>query len=448
MLKITATYIISFLIFFGVSIFNFSCNQNHKELQQAILKTEVCKKDSNNTYSLYIPSHEKDCGSMPLVVILDPKGMGNTAIQKFIKGSESYKCILAASNLVKNNYTDFVQAIETLVYDAKEKYPVGTKIYLVGFSGAARMALNMAQMRKVNGVLVSGALTLEDEVKSMNTNVYAIFGLGDFNLHEAANFFLNPQGYPANLKLELTNENHEWPSSSSLNRGLGLLILSDYPRESTCIKKSTILKEYSADCKNLVDTLIQGGDYLNAYFISLNLQLLKDLPEKKYFISTYKELKTNPKLENQISQIRKSMQMEFKARDAYSKAFSTSTSEWWIKEVTEINKQIDLEKDKYKLFAFKRIRAFLGIMCYSLTNNNLNNNNLKEAAKNLGLYKLVEPKNPDMFYFTALYLLKSGTQDSISEYLQKAIDAGYVDRKKIIDNFPENISTQFVANSK
>jgi hypothetical protein len=380
---------------------------------------------------------------MPLVVILDPKGLGKISIQKFIKSAESYKCVLVASNLVKNNYSDFVNAIQSLVFDVKEKYPIGTKIYLVGFSGAARMAIHMAVVRKVNGVLVSGALALEDEIKTLNTNVYAVFGLGDFNLHEAANFFLNPNGYPSNLKLELTNDNHEWPSANNLNRALGLLLLSDFPKESTCIKRSPILKEYSSDCKKLVDSLIQNGDYLNANFISSNVQLLKDLPDKKYFSTVCKDLKSSPKLENQIRQIRTSMQLEFKARDAYNTAFTTNTNDWWINEVTTLNKQINIEKDKYRLFALKRIRAFLGIMCYSLTNGHLTDNNLKDAAKNLELYKLVEPQNPDMFYFTALFLLKSGKQDSIVDYLQKAINAGYVDRNKIRENFPEKISKQF-----
>jgi hypothetical protein len=443
MLKTTTISIITIFAFFCLSIINLSCSPKQVELQEATLKTEVCKQDSNNTYTLYIPSHEKGCSSMPLVVILDPKGLGNISIQKFIKSADSYKCVLAASNLVKNNYPDFITAIQALVYDVKEKYPMGTKVYLVGFSGAARMAITMAEMRKVNGVLVSGALALENEIKTINTHVYAIFGLGDFNFHEAANFFLNPNGYPTNLKLEITNDNHEWPSENNLNRALGLLILSDFPKESTCIKRGPILKEYSSNCKKLVDSLIQNGDYLNANFISSNLQLLKDLPDNKYFNTACKDLKNSPKLENQIKQIRTSMQLEFKAREAYNTAFTTNSTDWWVNEITTLNQQINVEKDKYRLFALKRIRAFLGIMCYSLTNGSLDENNLKDAAKNLELYKLVEPQNPDMFYFTALFLLKSGKQDSIVDYLHKAINAGYVDRKKIHENFPLKISNQF-----
>jgi predicted esterase len=379
---------------------------------------------------------------MPLVVILDPKGSGSFVIQKFIKSAERYKCVLVASNLVKNNYTDFVAAIETLIIDVRTKYPVGNKIYLAGFSGGARMALILAQIRKVNGVLVSGALTMEEEVKSINTNIFAVFGMGDFNLHEAANFFLNPNGYPANLKIELTNDNHEWPSANNLSSAVGLLLINDCPKESTCIKRKVILKEYSADCKKKLDSLMQAGDYLNACFICSNVRNLKDFPEKKYFGSVYNNLNNNPKLQNEIKLVRGSMQIEFKARDAYNKAFLQHNPEWWKQEIASINQQIDEEKDKYKIFAYKRIRAFLGIMCYSVTNNSLKAENLKDAGKVLELYRLLEPQNSDMLYFTALYLYKSGKSDSVTYYLQKALDAGYTDRKTIEENFPLKTSNQ------
>jgi hypothetical protein len=438
--------LISGLIFSSIAIFVFSCNSREVQIQEPVLKTDTCSNDHNNTYSLYIPSHERNCGSMPLVIILDPKGLGAIAINKFLAGAESYKCVLAASNLVKNNYPDFVPAIETLVADVRTKYPVGTKVYLVGFSGGARIAITTALLRKVNGVLVSGALGSEEDVSTIKTNVYAVFGLGDFNLHEAANFFLNPSGYPSNLKIELTNNKHEWPSESNLNRALGMLILSDYPKESTCIKKSTILKNYSAECKKLVDSLMQSEDYLNAYFLCTNVQTLKDLPEKSYFNKLYQNLKNDAKLNHQLYLIRLSMQQEFKARDGYTQDVHLKDNNWWLKELTSLNKEIDQEKDRYKLYALKRIQAFLGIMCYSLTTNALRTNNLEETRKILKLYKIVEPQNPDMFYFFAVYLSKTGKNDSVVSYLHKAINAGYLDLNSIQGNFPPEVSKQFIKN--
>lgn len=439
-----AAILFSIVIYFSSVIIFVSCTPKKNQLQPAILKTETCSRDPQNTYSLYIPGHEAGCSEMPLVIILDSKGLGSSAIQKFIKCAESYKCVLAASNLVKNNYGDFAGAVETLITDVRAKYPIGKNIYLVGFSGGARMALTIAQIRKVNGVLACGALASEEEVRSINTNIFAIFGIGDFNFYEAANFFLDPNGYPSNLKLELTSSTHEWPSENTLTHALGLLIFSDYPKGSTCINKKSILKDYSAGCKRRLDSLMEAGDYLTAYFICSNFQNLTDLPEKKYFTSNYKMLNNNPKLQNEIMQVKTSMQIEFKARDAYNKVLLQHTPEWWKQEIAILDQQINQEKDKYKAFAYKRIRAFLGILCYSVTNNSLKTEHLNDAEKVLDLYRLLEPKNPDMFYFTALYMYKSGKPDSISYYLQNALNAGYSDRKTIEETFPLKIRNQLL----
>jgi hypothetical protein len=439
-----AAIVFAILIFFSSVIIFSSCKPKKNQLQQAILKTETCSRDSQNTYSLYIPSHEAGCRSMPLVIILDSKGLGSNVIQKFIRCAESYKCVLAASNLVKNNYGDFAGAVETLIADVHTKYPIGKNIYLIGFSGGARMALTIAQIRKVNGVLACGALASEEEVRSINTNIYAIFGMGDFNFYEAANFFLDPNGYPSNLKLELTSYTHEWPSENILTRALGLLIFNDYPKESTCVNKKNILRDYSDDCKKRLDSLMEAGDYLTAYFICLNIQNLKDIPEKKYFTSIFKTLNNNPKLQNEIILVRSSMQIEFKARDAYNKELLQHNPEWWKHEIEILDQQINQEKDKYKAFAYKRIRAFLGILCYSVTNNSLKTDHLKDAEKVLDLYRLLEPKNSDMFYFTALCLYKSGKSDSVTYYLQKSLDAGYSDKKTMEETFPLKIRNQLL----
>ncbi len=445
--RISPFQLIQICLAAGFIILLFSCSPRSSNMQQAIFKADTCAKDNKNTYCIYIPSHDMNCNLMPLVVIIDPKGSGNVAIKKFISSAEEYKCILVSSNLVKNNYEGFFSALETMVIDARTKYHMGRNIYFAGFSGGARMAISFALIRKVNGLIVSGALTLEDEVKTINTNIYGIFGLGDFNLHEAANFFLNPDGYPPNLKLELTQSKHEWPSDEYLRRALGLMILADYPKESGYIKRRSLALKYSADCKILVDSLMNNNDYLNAYFICSNLSNLKDLPNKKYFAKNLKTLKSSPRYQDEIARLRNSMKMEFKAREAYNNALSRFDPEWWRKEIISIDQQIILEKDKYKMFAYKRIKGYLGILCYSLTNNALKSTNLNEVPKMLSIYKLLEPENPDMFYFTALYQFKTGKNDSVAFYIQKALDAGYTDRKSILDNFPSNIADKSLLNN-
>ena len=87
-------------------------------------------------------------------------------------------------------------------------------------------------------------------------------------------------------------------------------------------------------------------------------------------------------------------------------------------------------------FALKRIKAFLGIICYTLTNNALRTNDLNTASKTLEIYKLVEPANPDMSYFFALYYLKTGKIDLISEYLKGALENGFSDTIQMKKELP------------
>jgi uncharacterized protein YeeX (DUF496 family) len=384
---------------------------------------------------------------MPLVILLDPHGSGNYAIQKFIKSAERYKCILVASHIVRNNFSDFVPSLETLIADVRSKYPVGDKIYLAGFSGGARMAISLAQIHKVNGVLACGAFAHEEEIKFINTNLFALFGMDDFNFYEVANFFLDPTGYPSNIKIEIIGGIHEWPSAEYLENALGLLLITDFQKESECIKRKTLFNVYASDNKKRVDSLIKAHNYLNSWLVCSNIKDLKNLPDNSYFSSVYNSVNKSTELQNQIRQLKVSMQIEFKARDAYFKALNTQDNKWWANEIAILNAQIDSEKDVYKNSAYKRIRSFLGIMCYTMTNSALQANDLQKTKKMLELYKLVEPQNPDMFYFSALFFLKTGRTDSILSYLKSALKTGFNDLNALRNNFPPEIVSQVPLNN-
>ena len=76
---------------------------------------------------------------LPLLVIIDAHGNGKFTIDKFKQGANRYPTLLVASNLVKNDFEGYVEAIQTLVNDVRQKYPVGNIIFVAGFSGGARM---------------------------------------------------------------------------------------------------------------------------------------------------------------------------------------------------------------------------------------------------------------------------------------------------------------------
>ena len=79
-----------------------------------------------------------------------------------------YPAVLIASNLVKNGFDGYDGAIQTLIDDVHQKYPVGEVVFITGFSGGARMALGYALVHPVNGLILCGALANADQLNAVH----------------------------------------------------------------------------------------------------------------------------------------------------------------------------------------------------------------------------------------------------------------------------------------
>jgi pimeloyl-ACP methyl ester carboxylesterase len=434
------------IIFPVITLILVSCgNRPGTSLYQSVLKADTCNENINHTYYVYVPSHSSACALMPLVIIIDPHGSGGYAIKNFIEAAEAYKFVLGASNFIRNNDTEYIRDIGLLIDDMKNKYPAGNKVYLAGFSGGARMALSYAQGHQINGVLACGALATPKQLETVKTRIFALSGRADFNFPEVANFILNESEKPSNLKIQLAGELHQWPSSEDLTQALGWLFLSDVPSDTKCISFKTILRDFSAKGKKLVDSLSDDKQYIQMKMICGNMLELQNLPDKKYFKDKAESMINLRAVNDEISQLRKSLQFEYRVREAYYNALSSKDLEWWKREVDVLNSKIEAGNDVNMQFALKRIKAFLGIVCYTLTNNALQTNDLINAGKMLEIYRLVEPQNPDMFFFFALYSLKTGREDLIAGYLKNALENGYTDTPQIKKEFPAGVWRKIVS---
>ncbi len=406
---------------------------------QSVMKADTCREDESHTYIVYVPAHSSECDLMPLVIIIDPHGSGAYAISHFIQAAETYKCILGASDLVRNNYAGYNMAIESLINDMQYKYPVGNKIYLAGFSGGARMVLSFAQHHRTNGVLACGALAAKEQINAIKSNIYALSGRADFNFPEVADFILNEPEKPPNLKIQLTGEMHQWPSPEDLSHALGWLYLNDRPSDTRCIRQSVILREFAGKGKELADSFLRNDQYIQTKMICQNMLEIKDLPDRRIFEEMIETAGNNPALFEEISQLRKSLQFEYRIREAYYSAIGSKDMVWWNREINDLNSRLEAGKDLTMHFALMRIKAFLGIVCYSLANNALRTDDLNTAAKILEIYQLVEPANPDMFYFFALYYLNTGDKGLVSESIRNALENGFSDTVKIKREFPVDV---------
>jgi hypothetical protein len=65
-----------------------------------------------------------------------------------------------------------------------------------------------------------------------------------------------------------------------------------------------------------------------------------------------------------------------------------------------LNSKINTEKDEFMQLAYKRIKGFLGILCYSMCERFSTENDAGNLEKALTVYQMAEPKNPDVQKFS------------------------------------------------
>ena len=414
---------------------------NSNETVKAVEKTDSCKLDPKNTYEVYIPERDNPVDKLPLLVILDSHGSGKFALNKFKRGANQYPAILVASNLIKNGFEGYDGAIKTLIEDVRKKYPTGETVFMTGFSGGARMALGYALAHQMNGLILCGALANTDQINALHCPVISISGMDDFNFMETAQYLFQEQTTPGNLKIELTNASHNWPDSLMLSNAFGFLRLSCHASDIPSLPKSQ-LKMYCLNQQSRIDTLKQHGDFLKAALIARNMALTEPFNNEKAFASSYNELKNNPAHINQLNRLEQCLNYEISVRQPFLDDFRTKDTLWWKNEIRSSEEKIKTEQDSYIKDTYRRIKGFWGLASYSLCKQAISGQNAEALNKTLYIYRMLEPDNPDMFYFSAFPYFWKGNNEATLSMLKKAMEAGFSDRSQLKKDFPESISSK------
>ena len=394
------------------------------EKQPEMSKTDRCLSHPAHTYQVFVPSIDNSCKKLPLMVVIDPHGDGKLAIKQFKAAAQNYAVVLIASNLVKNNVAGYLQLLDELIADAKNKYPVGNTLYMAGFSGGARMSLDYAGNRTANGVIACGALADPEQIKAIRCPVIAITGTDDFNFSEAAQYLINPAEIPDNLSLVTTNASHSWPESALLTQAIGYLRLSTGGNEP-CLDIPSLLKTYVAEQTSRLNQFSQSKDELNAMLLARNLSLSGTFELLGSFRSRYGKLVKQPTFIKQRDNLAANLRFESSLRDEYYHALSEKDSAWWGDEIITLNTKLTSEKDPQRKLVYHRIKSFLGVACYSMCSRAAS---LKEAhtlARIVPVYRSLEPDNPDQLYYSAVlaHLKKNPSMEKY--YLEKAREKGY-----------------------
>jgi hypothetical protein len=181
---------------------------------------------------------------------------------------------------------------------------------------------------------------------------------------------------------------------------------------------------------------MKEGSYVEAY------------NECKNGISTFDGLLGTKKLERKladiqtqdgyINEIQKNEQlklMEGQLKNQYIQSFNTKDMEWWKAEISGLVSKTKAGDDLPTRQMYSRMKGFLGIVCYSFTSKNINENNIDLAKKCVAIYEALEPQNPDCFFYKALLLEKENKPKEAADTLKKSISLGFKEISKIRTSF-------------
>ena len=116
---------------------------------------------------------------------------------------------------------------------------------------------------------------------------------------------------------------------------------------------------------------------------------------------------------------------------------------WWKQEIQNIDKSAADKKDKLQSDSYARTRAFLGILLYSKTSAAFRNQGAKnQITKYLKIYELLEPDNPDVYYYKALYAYQNRNSALCIKDLTKSSQLGFSDYGRLHSDFPKDIYSQ------
>lgn len=399
-----------------------------------VIDTIYCKENKLHSYAIYLPTNYIAAKQYPVIYSFDPHGEGKTPVTKYKELAEKYEYILVGSNNSKNgNSWEESNTISTELFnDVIKRFSINTqRVYLLGFSGGARIANTLTILNgAINSVICCGAAAPITTTQQPRNN-YAIIGLvgnEDFNYIEMKKYdMIDIAGHSLKHYLLTYNGKHEWPNETTMDEAFLWLELNNM-RKDISNKNETLINTSLTPLLNELKKSNEQHQTAEAYHLSKKIINFYDglAPINECF-ETYKKMSASAEIDRMLKNEEALWRTEETKKQEYIKHFQGNSTAWWTKEIKNLEKKSNLKSNKQEALMYKRIINFLSLVAYMNTSNAMKQNAPQAVDYYTQLYKIIDPKNKDAFYFRAIYEAQNGNENDAIANLNNAVANGFND---------------------
>jgi len=423
--------------------------------ESGVLHEKVaCKGQPGKSYALFIPGNtslpdplqsgkeEIHKRVYPVMIVFDPHGNGVFPLTLYKDLAEKYGFILFGSNDSKNGLPaeEIKSIIDALMNEVHIAYPVDTnRIYLLGFSGGARVAAMAAMYQvQVKGVIGCGAgLGGTEQPIRYKFDYFGIAGTADFNMSEMLQLE-EPLSRAGFRHFIMTFPGvHAWPSTEVMEDAFRWITLNSM--------KDGLLKKEDRFISGVKTVL---GDRINAatnnhMLITADDECRKAISFLEGLVSVdsiKSELQALEKLHEYQSQVayrKKIMKMEEEEKQELMQALQAENLTWWKVKITNYELRItndigrDKKTDPEDTLKNRRLMAFLSLYCYMNANAAIARQNVNAAVKIIAIYEMADKGNPEPNYMRATLFARQSESEGAFAQLKIAIDKGFNDKHRL-----------------
>ncbi len=429
--------LLAILLAFGCGKENKSANKNlNTGLPADSLITVKIRADTSQSYILYLPPGYSDNGTFPVIFAFDSHGNGKKIASWLRPAARRYGYVIAASNSFRNNVPNLGQILDNLQNDVFRRLNVDkTRLYTAGFSGGGRIATYWAAAdKRFKGAASLSAGLSMSLINNIGFGVILFAGKRDFNYNEIIKN--SPQiaqnnGIP--LQIVVFDGGHEYPPRNYSQYAV-LWFEVNAVRQGLKKKTSRLVKQV----QNFTDSLIANArtidEKIAAYQTAVNY--LDGLKNTKHYAQKLAQLQQSEEYREYLQKTQKINNLEAYLQQQYLKALQTQSLQWWQREIQAINEKIKTETDPDYRALYYRLKAYISIVCFSLSRDLLQSGQIEQAGRIIKIYELDDPQNPDVyFYKAALYAIQNKPGQAVEQY-KKALELGFNDYQRL-NQYPD-----------